>query len=416
MKIENVPIESLHPYAHNTRIHPPKQIELLARSIKAFGFNNPVLIDKENVILAGHGRVLAAKKLNLKSVPTVKIEHLTPLELKAFRIADNRIAEQSCWNQESLKLEFQELISCQDEMDINLTGFSTPDIDLLYLPEINTSKEEILDIPLDIPKRVKLGDLWSLGKHRLFCGNALEGASYRELLGNNKADMVFTDAPFNVKTEGHICGNGKYKHKDFAMAHGEMSSQEFTNFLSQTFKNLIQFSKDGSLHFVCMDWRHISEISAAGKTYTALKNICVWDKQCGGMGSLYRSQHEFFFLFKNGNAAHINHIDLGKYGRNRTNVWSYPGVRVSNPVNRDDLKFHPTVKPVGMIADAILDVSNIGDIVLDCFAGSGSTLLACERTNRTGYMMEIDPHYCDVILYRFEQLTGEKAELEETLI
>lgn len=416
MKIENVPIESLQSYAHNTRIHPPRQIELLARSIKAFGFNNPVLIDKENVILAGHGRVLAAKKLNLKSVPTVKIEHLTPLELKAFRIADNRIAEQSCWNQASLKLEFQELISCQDEMDINLTGFSTPDIDLLYLPEINTSKEEIVDIPLDIPKCVKPGDLWSLGKHRLFCGNALEAASYRELLGNKKADMVFTDAPFNVKADGHICGSGKYKHKDFAMAHGEMSSQEFTNFLSQTFKNLIQFSKDGSLHFVCMDWRHISEIPAAGKAYTALKNICIWDKQCGGMGSLYRSQHEFFFLFKHGNAAHINHIDLEKYGRNRTNVWSYPGVRISNPVNRDDLKFHPTVKPVGMIADAILDVSNIEDIVLDCFAGSGSTLLACERTNRKGYMMEIDPHYCDVILYRFEQLTGEKPELEETLI
>lgn len=416
MKIENVPIESLHPYAHNTRIHSPKQIESLARSIKAFGFNNPVLVDKDNFILAGHGRVLAATKLNLKTVPTVKIEHLSPLELKAFRIADNRIAEQSCWNKDALKLEFQDLISYQDEIDINLTGFSTPDIDLLCLPEINTSHEEIIDIPLNIPQRVKSGDLWSLGKHRLFCGNALEAASYRELLGNKKADMVFTDAPFNVKTKGHICGNGKYKHKDFAMAHGEMNPQEFTNFLSQTFKNLIQFSKDGSLHFVCMDWRHIAEITTAGKIYANLKNICVWNKQCGGMGSLYRSQHEFFFLFKNGTAPHTNHINLGKYGRNRTNVWDYPGVRVSNPVNRNDLKFHPTVKPVGMIADAILDVSNIGDIVLDCFAGSGSTLLACERTNRKGYMMEIDPHYCDVILYRFEQLTGEKAELKETLI
>lgn len=415
MKIENIPVEELKAYSRNTRIHSPKQIELLARSIKVFGFNNPVLIDKNNVILAGHGRVLAARKLNLKSVPTVKIEHLTPLELKAFRIADNRIAEQSCWDKASLKLEFQELVSCQDEMDINLTGFSTPDIDLLFLSEINTSKEETLNIPIDIPKRVKSGDLWSLGQHRLFCGNALESSSYRELLGNQKADMVFTDAPFNVKTDGHICGNGKYKHKDFAMAHGEMTPQEFTDFLSQTFKNLIQFSKDGSLHFVCMDWRHISEISTAGKAYTALKNICVWDKQYGGMGSLYRSQHEFFFLFKNGNTTHINHIDLGKYGRNRTNVWSYPGVRVSNPVNRNDLKFHPTVKPVGMIADAILDVSNIGDIVLDCFAGSGSTLLSCEKTNRKGYMMEIDPHYCDVILFRFEQLTGKKAKFEEVL-
>lgn len=416
MKIENTPIETLKSYSRNTRIHSPKQIELLARSIKAFGFNNPVLIDKDNFILAGHGRVLAATKLNLKTVPTVKIEHLSPLELKAFRIADNRIAEQSCWNKEALKLEFQDLILYQNEMDINVTGFSTPDIDLLYLPEINTPHEEALDLSSNIPKRVKPGELWSLGKHLLFCGNALEPASYRELLGNKKADMVFTDAPFNVKTDGHICGNGKYKHKDFAMAHGEMSSQEFTHFLSQTFKNLIQFSKDGSLHFVCMDWRHIAEITTAGKVYSALKNICVWDKQCGGMGSLYRSQHEFFFLFKNGNASHINNIDLGKYGRNRTNVWSYPGVRVSNPVNRNDLKFHPTVKPVGMIADAILDVSNIGDIVLDCFAGSGSTLLACERTNRKGYMIEIDPHYCDVILYRFEQLTGQKAKFKEVLV
>ena len=275
MKIENTPIETLKFYSRNTRIHSPKQIELLARSIKAFGFNNPVLIDKDNFILAGHGRVLAATKLNLKTVPTVKIEHLSPLELKAFRIADNRIAEQSCWNKEALKLEFQDLILYQNEMDINVTGFSTPDIDLLCLPEINTPHEEALDLSSDIPKRVKPGELWSLGKHLLFCGNALEPASYRELLGNKKADMVFTDAPFNVKTDGHICGNGKYKHKDFAMAHGEMSSQEFTHFLSQTFKNLIQFSKDGSLHFVCMDWRHIAEITTAGKAYSrALIHIC----------------------------------------------------------------------------------------------------------------------------------------------
>jgi DNA modification methylase len=298
------------------------------------------------------------------------------------------------------------------DFDLTITGFSTPEIDLIFHDNsdlIENEIEENLSEELDIPSRVKQGDLWQLGKHYLYCGDSLNEESYQILLGDKKANMVFTDPPYNVRIDGHVSGKGKVKHEEFAFASGEMSTNEFVQFLETSFSHLKNYSTDGSLHFVCMDWRHSHEILQASKAhYADCKNICVWNKQIGGMGSLYRSQHEFIYVFKNGTKPHINNIELGKHGRNRTNIWDYPGAGACS-VHHGDLKLHPTVKPVSMIADAIRDCSKQGQIILDNFAGSGSTLLAAEKTKRKAYVIEYEPKYCDVILWRFEKETGLKA-------
>lgn len=414
LNIKYEDVGKLKPYANNARVHSKKQVTQIARSIKAFGFNNPVLIDSKKTVIAGHGRVLAAKELSMDKVPTICLDHMSDSEKKAYILADNKLAEKAGWDKEVLKIELQNLINFDTEFDLTLTGFETPEIDLIINESVNIKKSDPADeLPEEsiIPKRAKFGDLWKLGNHYLYCGDSLKEESFKFLLGDKKADLIFTDPPYNVAIDGHVCGTGKIKHKEFAYASGEMSESEFTEFLKKSFKHLASYSADGSIHFVCMDWRHVGEITAAGnQTYTDLKNICIWNKQLAGMGSLYRSQHEFIFVFKNGKASHVNNIELGKHGRYRSNIWDYPGVHVSNN-HRDDLKLHPTVKPVSMITDAIIDCSKQGDIILDCFGGSGSTLLAAERSKRKAYLIEFEPKYCDVTLYRFEKLTGKKVEL-----
>lgn len=307
----------------------------------------------------------------------------------------------------------------QINVDLELTGLEIPTIDFCLYGDKKESEnvsENAID-EVDIQKRVQFGDLWKLGdKHYLICANSLKEDSFRYLLGDLKADMVFTDAPYNCSINGYVCGKGKIKHKEFAMASGEMKDPEFTEFLRTVIQNLIKFTIDGSIHFQCMDWKHAKNmLDAAEENYSELKNICVWDKGVGGMGSLYRSAHELVIVFKNGNSPHINNIQLGKFGRNRTNVWSYPGVSVTNPSSLNDLKLHPTMKNLEMVMDAILDCSNPNSIILDAFGGSGTTLIAAEKTNRRGYIIEIDPHYCDVILHRFETMTGKSVELVKNI-
>jgi DNA modification methylase len=261
----------------------------------------------------------------------------------------------------------------------------------------------------------RLGDVWCFGdSHRLICGDSTKSETYQQLLGDARAQMVFTDPPYNVPISGHVGGLGTIRHREFAMASGEMSQPQFTAFLQSVFGHLATYSVPGSVHFQCMDWRHCSEIMAAGAAaYTDLKNICVWAKNNGGMGSLYRSQHEFVFVFKSGTAPHINNVELGKHGRYRTNVWSYAGVN-SFGGDRSDLALHPTVKPVAMVADAIRDCSHRKGIVLDAFVGSGTTLIAAEKTGRRGYGIEIDPGYCDVTIRRMGAVCGLEAVLEAT--
>jgi DNA modification methylase len=261
----------------------------------------------------------------------------------------------------------------------------------------------------------RLGDLWKLGLHRILCANSLNVDSFRRLLSRIRAQMVFTDPPWNVAIDGNVCGLGSIKHPEFKMASGELSDAEFFAFLQTALGHLVDFSMDGSIHYLCIDWRHVRELlTAAMEVYSELKNICVWNKTNGGMGSLYRSKHELVVCLKKGDAPHINNIDLGRYGRNRTNVWDYPGASSLNDAARDDLALHPTVKPIALVADAILDCSKRGGIILDCFSGSGSTLLAAERTGRRGYAIEIDPAYVDVAIKRYQNLTGQRVIHSET--
>ena len=409
LEITHLPPGSLRPYARNARTHSAKQIAEIAASIRAFGFNNPVLIDKDGGIVAGHGRVQAARQLGLETVPTIRLEHLTEAQKRAYILADNKLAEKAGWDREILAIELQHLSEIELDFDITVTGFEVPEIDVLIESlEAPPAKADPADeVPVITgPAVSRPGDLWQIGPHRLICGDALDAGNYARLLAGETAQLVFTDPPYNVKIDGHVSGLGAAKHREFAMASGEMSETEFTDFLARVFANLVAASADGAINYVCMDWRHMSEVLAAARgTYAELKNLCVWSKTNGGMGSLYRSQHELVFVFKAGTAPHVNNVELGRHGRYRTNVWSYAGANAFSATRDDDLAMHPTVKPVALVADAILDCSAPKGIVLDAFAGSGTTLVAAHNTRRRGFGIELDPHYCDVILARLRKAT-----------
>lgn len=412
-------LDTLKVYEKELKKHPKAQIQRLAKIIDKYGFLVPIVIDGEHNIISGNGRYFAAKQLKLREVPTIDASHLSEEEKRAFSIADNKIAECSEWNIQNLVVEIKDLIS-QDVLDFepDLIGFTSIEIDnLLFTPMIEEEKQDKEESPentvadLNIEKRVNTGDLWQLGRHKLYCGDSLKEKSYQLLMKDEVADIVIADSPYNVKIANNVTTK---QHLEFENASGEMTKEEFTVFLEQIFKNLAKFSKDGSIHFQFMDWRHIQEITSAGNcAYTELKNICVWNKETGGMGSLYRSQHELCFVFKNGTAKHTNNIELGKNGRYRTNVWAYKGMHAQNKQCKDLTNLHPTVKPIPMLMDCLLDCSINRGLVLDCFGGSGSTLIAAERTQRQARLIEISPDYCDIILARWEKETGLKAQLIE---
>ena len=411
-------IDALTPYVGNARTHSKTQIRQIADSIDTFGWTNPVLVDGTGGIIAGHGRIEAARLLGIEKVPTIRIEDLTEEQKRAYIIADNRLAELAGWDRETLAIELQGLIELDLDFDLTITGFEMPEIDIL-IGELDTVEDhdpadEVPEVE-NGPPVTRLGDIWCFGKHRLICGDATDADTYARLLDGAEAQMVFTDPPYNLRIDGHVSGLGKVRHREFAMAAGEMSEAEFTAFLATAFRNLAGHSADGAIHFVCMDWRHLGEIVAAGKAaYSELKNLCIWAKNNGGMGSLYRSRHELVFVFKVGTGPHINNVELGRHGRNRTNVWSYPGISSFGKDRDAEIALHPTVKPVALVADAILDCSKRGGIVLDAFAGSGTTLIAAERTGRRGYGIELDSRYCDVIVKRMAKVAGLEATHAET--
>ncbi|MEZ5897887.1 MAG: DNA methyltransferase [Hyphomicrobiaceae bacterium] len=416
LTIEHVAVAALKPYSNNARVHSPKQIAEIASSIKTFGFNNPVLIDKAGIIIAGHGRVEAAKKLGMAAVPCMRLEHLSEAQKRAYILADNKLAEKAGWDREILRIELQHLTTLDLDFDVTITGFEMAEIDvLLGEAEVKADAADVVPPLADGPAITRLGDLWQIGAHRLICGDATDLEVSARLLDGERAQMVFTDPPYNVKIDGHVSGLGAVKHREFAFASGEMTGAEFTAFLERVFANLVHRAVDGAIHFVCMDWRHLGEVLAAGgSTFSELKNICVWNKTNGGMGSLYRSQHEMVLVFKSGTAPHINNVELGRHGRYRTNVWTYAGANAFSATRDADLAMHPTVKPVALVADAILDCSRRRGIVLDAFAGSGTTLVAAERTGRRGYGIELDPAYCDTILKRVSSISGVEARLLAT--
>lgn len=410
------PISSLRPYTNNARVHSRKQIRQIANSIRRFGFTNPVLVSDDGEIIAGHGRVMAAKELGIDAVPTIKLSHLSAEERRAYVLADNKLALNAGWDQDMLAIEFQALIDL--DFDLSLTGFSLAEVDLSLDGAKERSPEDrddAVDYVPEVPAHPvsRRGDLWLLGRHRLICGDARSVPTVERLMGGLHADLVFTDPPYNVAIDGNVCGLGSVRHKEFAFASGEMSRAEFTRFLTETLGNAASVLKDGAIAFVCMDWRHMRELLDAGEAvFTELKNLCVWNKTNGGMGTFYRSKHELIFVFKHGEVPHTNSFGLGDTGRYRTNVWDYAGISSVGADRMDELSMHPTVKPVALVADAIRDCSKRGEMVLDLFGGSGSTLIAAETTGRCARLIEYDPAYCDTIITRWERLTGKRATLD----
>jgi DNA modification methylase len=408
------PIKELRLDQKNPRLHTARQIRQIARSIEAFGFNVPVLIGADDKVIAGHGRVMACQQLGYTEVPTICLDHLSEAQARAFMIADNRLTENSVWDDRLLAEQLKELSILDLDFNLEATGFEIGEIDLRIesLSSAGDQQEDPADLLAAIPAGPPVsrsGDLFILGKHRVFCGSALDQDSYTALMNGERAAMVFTDPPYNVAIEGNVSGLGAIRHRDFGMACGEMDQAQFTAFLTQACSLLARHSADGSLHFLFMDWRHIGELLAACRSvYAELKNVCVWVKNHTGMGALYRSRHELIFVLKHGSAPHRNNVLLGKYGRDRTNVWNYPSPRTPSEEG-NLLALHPTVKPVRLVADAILDCTTRGEIVLDAFLGSGTTVIAAERVGRCCYGLELDSGYVDTIVRRWQAYTGDDA-------
>jgi DNA modification methylase len=419
--IERVSVQSLKPYPRNARRHSKAQIKQIAASIERFGFSNPVLIADDGEIVAGHGRVAAAKLLGIEAVPAVRLSHLTEVERRAYVVADNKLALNAGWDRELLAIELQGLVDL--DFEIELTGFSLAEVDIV-LDEARESAPDGVDASIEDnipayrhegPAVTQAGDLWVLGRHKLICGDARDASSYAALLGDEVVDLICTDPPYNVPIDGHVCGSGRIRHRNFAMGAGEMNKDQFTRFLVGTLGGAAARCRDGAIAYVFMDWRHMGELLNAGEqVFSELKNLCIWNKTNGGMGTFYRSKHELIFVFKVGTAQHVNTFGLGETGRYRTNVWEYAGVNSFREGRLDDLELHPTVKPVDLVAEAIKDCSRRGAIILDPFGGSGTTMIAAQKSGRLARLIEYDPAYCDVILRRFEAVTGTSAILAQT--
>jgi DNA modification methylase len=412
LSISYQPVSNLKSNPANARTHSKHQVRQITNSIKQFGFTNAILVDKDNMVIAGHGRLEAAKVLRIAQVPTVLLENLSPDQLRAYALADNRLAEKAGWDPSILAIELQHL-TIDADFDATITGFEIPEIDLiLSAPSDKSDPHDSFEVSDTPEATAQPGSLWQLGRHRILCASSLEQSSYSRLLGTKRAGVVFIDPPYNVPIDGHVSGNGSIRHREFQMASGEMSEFEFVSFLTSSLKLLARYSTSGSVHFICMDWRHADQLIAAGKqVYETFLNLCVWVKNNGGMGSLYRSRHELIFVFRNGKEKHRNNIQLGRYGRNRTNVWTYPSINTLSKTGNEGnlLALHPTVKPITLIADALLDCSSRGDLVLDAFLGSGSSLMAAERTGRSCFGIELDPIYVDTAIKRWQRYTGDHA-------
>lgn len=418
-EIEMLPIGLLRPRSDNPRTHSKRQIEKIAASIQRFGFTNPILIDEHNQVLAGHGRLAAVKTLWMDRVPCRRLANMSDDEKQAYLIADNKLGLEAGWDNALLADSFGALESFN--FDLSLTGFDTAEIERALSQQQSESTRRTRtdedDVPPTEETRVvsRAGDIWQLGRHRLACGDARDASVVGSLMNADLADLIFSDPPYNVPINGHVSGLGKVKHAEFEMASGEMSKSAFANFLGRTLGLAASHCRDGAIAFVCMDWRHIAALIEVGATvFSEFKNLCVWNKTNAGMGAFYRSKHELIGVFKIGDAPHTNTFGLGDKGRYRTNVWSYAGVNSFASDRMDQLERHPTSKPVAMVADAIRDVSYRGDIVLDMFGGSGTTLIAAQSTGRVARLVEIAPNYCDVIVRRWQDYTGKSATLEAT--
>ena len=415
LKIVSLAIDLIKDRPGNARIHSRKQIARLATAIRTYGFVVPVLVDKDHVLIAGHARLQSARLEGLSHVPAIFISHLSAEHIRALTLADNRMSALGSFDKDLLAKEIASLVELLPMPELSATGYELEEIEILRdLAGSRVKPKKILQFPAvdrSLPAVTRIGDCWKIGDHKLICSDALEDQTFVKVLGREKADLVITDPPWNRKVNGDLFAGGSILHEEFVQASGELSRSQFQRFLLAMCKNLAAYSRSGSLHYIFMDWRSIGDLLSAGEAhYDGLLNIIVWMKSNGGgMGSLYRSQHEMVALFKSGKRSHKNNVELGANGRNRTNVWQYPGA--NSPSQRENLKAHPTVKNLEMITEAIRDASDRGDIVLDCFAGSGTSLLAAAETGRRARLVELDEYYCDLIIMRARE-AGLQASLE----
>jgi hypothetical protein len=419
MAVESMAVMRLKPYRANARKHSRKQIRQIAESIRRFGFTNPVLISDDDEIIAGHGRVEAAKLLGMGNVPTLRLSHLDATQRRAYVLADNKLAANAGWDRELLAIELQSLVELDFEVEI--IGFSLAEVDGLVNQARKPAargrgkdgcEDEIPSLTDATMAVTRPGDLWLLDRHRLLCGDCRNGETFDRLLEGERADLVFTDLPYNCSGDGHVCAMGRIRHREFAMGVGEMSREGFTAFLRQTLGQSAGCCRDGAIALVCTNWRHMGELMAAGQAvFSELENLCVWSDTSTATASCDGSQHELVFVFRTGNGPPGDASGLGDTGHTRSNVWSYAGINLSRPDGAEVSTLRSTIKPIALVADAIEHYSKRGAIVLDPFAGLGNTLIGAEQTNRRGRLVESDPAYCDLIVRRFERATGKQAIL-----
>lgn len=412
-KWEELNVELLCPAARQTRSHPGWKRQKLEASIIEYGILDPLTINGANVIVDGHLRLELAKRLGIATVPVIRIEHLSDAELRAYAIAANKLPSVANYDLGLLRLELEEIRADVPKLDLTLTGFTIGELDRIsgnHAANLYDDLDNYNEIVSRRDAKAQRGELYALGDHRLLCGDSLEPAVVSRLMGAETARCCFADPPYNVKINGHVSGTGQ--HDEFAFASGEMSRNAFEEFLETAFGNVAAHLSDGGIAFVCMDHAHLGELLTIGdRVFDNRLNICAWDKGRGGMGALYRSQHELVAVFKKGSAPHLNNVALGKNGRNRTNVWSFPGMGGFGQGRKKALELHPTVKPVALVAEALLDVTGPDDVVIDPFGGSGTTLIAAERIGRRARLIEYDPLYADITIARWEHMSGKKAEL-----
>lgn len=412
--VESAPIHFVKLPSRRVRKVSERATALCAANLNRFGQPGPILVSDDLVVIHGEEILAAASRLGWRSINIVRMPNLNESERRVLTLALAKLPLLSSWDDEALRVELSELVTLDLDFQIeDMTGFSIAEIDLILTPGQDEAKDDPLDtLPDDLPGEPvsRPGDLWVLGDNRLLCGDALDPESYRRVMEGTMARMVFTDPPYNIPIAGHVSGLGKVKHRDFAAGVGEMSFEAFSAFLKQALTNATSHLIDGGLLYMFMDRRHIEELlRAARETGLSIVDMCIWNKLVGGMGSFYRSQHEPILVFRSGNASHLNNIELGRHGRYRSNVWDHRGLASFGRDRRALLTMHPTVKPVSLIVEAIKDGTRRNDIVVDPFAGSGSTIIAAERARRIGYGIELEPRYVDIIVRRWEAMSGHTA-------
>jgi DNA modification methylase len=410
-------VDRLRPAAGHARVHSDAKITALAAAMRRFGFIEPIIVDAEFNIIAGLARWLAAQKMGLVEVPVIVLPHLSAVEIRALRIAMGRFPEWAAWDLDQLRVELPAIVAQLPDLAVEELGFSVPEVDRLTAPSAGQSPDPADDIPEIndvVPPVSRTGDLWRLGQHFALCDDALKPQSYDRLLSRSAVRLTVSDPPYNVPINGHVTKRiGKFA--EFAMASGELTDDQFREFLRKAFAQIARVSVAGAIGFFFIDWRHARVMQeAADGVFCELKNFIVWAKDSPALGTFYRSQHEFVLAFKIADGKHINNFELGQHGRTRSNVWSYAGMSSFSARRDEALALHATPKPVAMLVDAILDCSNPGDLVLDPFGGSGSTLIAAERAHRRARLIEISPTYVDTTVRRWERFTGESAVLVET--